>query len=97
MYSLHDCLYPTNGPTDTLCCWKKESPRAKAKPIKEVRVAKAGNLVTKQGFKTREETARKLKSSGVKRSHEEHKSKRSRSPIQERIDLALMYFCTSHR
>ena len=56
-------------------------------PIKEVRVAKAGNLLTKQGCKTREETARKLKSSGVKRSHEEHKSKRSRSPIQERIDF----------
>ena len=81
LYSLHDCLYPASGPTDTLCYWKKkQTTGTKPKPIKEVKIAKAGNLLKKQGLKKREGKYEGPCDRGVQ-------TTRKRGPIQDNIDF----------
>ena len=81
MYSLHDCLYPSEkAPTEELCYWKKRPTKTtNPLPITEIKIANASTLMKKHNFKSRE------KRSNTSKVDSKEFKKRTRGPYKDKI------------
>ncbi len=54
LYSLHDCLYPSSGPSDKLCYWKKKARgNTQPTPISNVKISKPSTTRKRSRLKKR--------------------------------------------